>query len=72
MNVVLWVVQILLAGVYLVAGGTKLATPREKLVANPQMAWTNDFSAGAIKAIGTAEVLAAVALILPWALDVAP
>jgi DoxX-like family len=31
-----------------------------------------DFSAGAVKAVGTLEVLAAVGLILPAALDIAP
>jgi hypothetical protein len=36
------------------------------------MAWTEDFSAGAVKAIGAAELLGAIGLILPALLDIAP
>jgi hypothetical protein len=42
----------------------KLAQPKEKLAASPNMAWTEDFSPGMLKMIGTLEVLAAVGLIL--------
>lgn len=69
MSVVLWIVAALLAGLYLVAGGMKLATPREKLLENPNMGWTEDFSAPAVKAIGAVEILGALGLILPWAFD---
>ena len=34
--------------------------------------WVEDFSAGSIKAIGALEILAAVGLILPAVLDIAP
>ena len=34
--------------------------------------WAEDFSAGSLKAIGALEVLAAVGLVLPAALDIAP
>jgi VIT1/CCC1 family predicted Fe2+/Mn2+ transporter len=50
----------------------KLTQERRKLLANPNMKWTEDFSAGTIKLIGTAEVLGAVGLILPAVLDIAP
>lgn len=72
MNVVLWVAAGLLAVVYLFAGGTKLATPREKLLENPNMGWTADFSEAAVKGIGAVEILAAFGLVLPWALNIAP
>jgi DoxX-like family len=36
------------------------------------MGWVEDFSPGAVKSIGTLEVLAAVGLILPAALGIAP
>ena len=36
------------------------------------MGWTEDFSPGAVKAIGALEVLAAIGLIVPAALDIAP
>ena len=72
MNVFLWIVAGLLALVFLAAGGSKLAQPKEKLAASPNMAWTEDFSPGVIKMIGALEVLAAIGLILPAALDVVP
>jgi uncharacterized membrane protein YphA (DoxX/SURF4 family) len=70
MNVVLWIVAGVLALAFLAAGLTKLTQPKEKLRAN--MAWVEDFSPGVIKSIGALEVLAAVGLILPAALDVVP
>jgi uncharacterized membrane protein YphA (DoxX/SURF4 family) len=72
MNVFLWIVAGLLAAMFLAAGLMKLTQERRKLLANPNMKWTEDFSAGTIKLIGTAEVLGAVGLILPAALDIAP
>lgn len=72
MNVVLWIAAGLLAALYLGAGGMKLATPREKLLENPRMGWTADFSEAALKGIGAVEILGALGLILPWALDIAP
>jgi len=71
MNVFLWIVAGLLAAVFLTAGLMKLTQDRRKLVANPSMKWTEDFSAGTIKLIGTAEVLGALGLILPGAFGLA-
>lgn len=71
MDVALWIVSGLLAAVFLGAGLTKIAQPKAKLQANPQLAWTEDFSDPAIKGIGAAEVLGAAGLILPELLDVA-
>ena len=72
MNVFLWIVAGLLAAFFLAAGATKLSQSRRKLLANPNMQWVEDFSAGTVKLIGTAEVLGALGLILPGALDIAP
>jgi uncharacterized membrane protein YphA (DoxX/SURF4 family) len=69
-NVVLWIIAALLAVAFGAAGLMKLTQPKEKLAAN--MAYVEDFSAGAVKAIGALEVLAAVGLILPGALGIAP
>jgi hypothetical protein len=72
-NIGIWVAQGLLAFAFLAAGGMKLASPREKLIASGKsMAWAEDFSAGAIKTIAALEVLGAVGVILPAALGVAP
>jgi hypothetical protein len=71
MNIALWIIAGLLAVTILASGATKLSRPKVKLAA-AGMGWVDDFSAGSIKAIGTLEVLAAVGLILPAALDIAP
>lgn len=71
MNVTLWIIAAVLALAFLAAGGMKLAQPKEKLAASG-MGWTHDFSAGTIKAIGMLEVLAALGLILPAVLGIAP
>jgi uncharacterized membrane protein YphA (DoxX/SURF4 family) len=71
-NVALWAVAALLALVFLAAGAAKLAQPKEKLTASPSMAWAKDFSPGLIKTIGILEVLGAIGLILPAAVDIAP
>jgi uncharacterized membrane protein YphA (DoxX/SURF4 family) len=72
MNIVLWILAALLAVAFLAAGGMKLAQPKEKLAASPNMAWAQDFSPGMLKTIGALEVLAAVGLILPAVLGIVP
>ena len=71
MDIALWIIAGILAAAFLAAGLMKLSQPKEKLAASGQ-AWTNDFSAGTIKLIGTLEILAAIGLILPAALGIAP
>jgi hypothetical protein len=70
MNVVLWVVAGLLAALNLVSGLIKVSQPREKLAAG-QMGWAGDMTDGTVKMIGTAEVLGAIGLVLPWATGIA-
>lgn len=64
MNITLWIIASVLALAFLAAGAMKLAQPQEKLSASG-MGWTEDVTPGAIKAIGLAEVLGALGLILP-------
>ena len=71
MNVTLWIIAGVLAVAFLLAGLMKLAQPKAKL-AESGMAWTEDFSSSQVKLIGLAEVLGAIGLILPAALDIAP
>ncbi|RVW06276.1 DoxX family protein [Rhodococcus spongiicola] len=71
MNVTLWVVAVVLAVVYLGAGLMKVAVPYEKLIENPRTAWARDLSARSVRAIGTAELLGAIGLILPQATGIA-
>jgi hypothetical protein len=72
MNLALWIVAGLLAAVLLVST-SKMFVPREKIAAVGHAGeWVMDFSPGALRAIGTLELLAAAGLILPAALDIAP
>jgi hypothetical protein len=72
MNVALWIVAGLLAVVMLVSSA-KLFVPKEKMAGMAAATrWVEDFSPGALKAIGALELLAAAGLILPAALDIAP
>jgi hypothetical protein len=71
MNVALWIVAGVLAAAFLGAGAMKLAQPRKRL-ADSGMGWVEDFGDGAVKGIGALEVLGAIGLILPAALDIAP
>ncbi|MEU7822800.1 DoxX family protein [Catellatospora sp. NPDC049133] len=73
MNLALWIVTGLLATAYLFGGAGKLIMPKERIGAfGPSSKWVEDFSPGAVKAIGALEVLAAAGLILPAVLDIAP
>lgn len=73
MNVALWIVAGLLAAAYLAGGGYKVITPKERIAAAEAAGrWVEDFGTGGVKAIGVLEVLAAVGLVLPAALGIAP
>jgi hypothetical protein len=65
-NVLLWIVQVLLALLFLFAGGMKLVLPLDALsgpVALPGLL---------LRFIGVAEVAGAVGIILPWLLNIRP
>lgn len=70
MNIALWIIAAVLAAAFLAAGAMKLTTPRAKLQQN--MGWVEGATDGQVKLIGLAEVLGAIGLILPAALDIAP
>lgn len=72
MNTILWIIASVLATAFMVGGASKLLLPKKKLATLPGGGWVEDFSASAVKTIGVLEVLAAVGLILPAALDIAP
>ncbi len=71
MNVALWIVAALLAFAFGAAGTLKISQPKPKLIESGQ-GWAEDFSPTMAKTIGALEVLAAIALILPPLLDIAP
>lgn len=73
MNLALWIVAGALALAYLFGGGGKLILSKQKIRSTGDAArWVDDFSPGAVKGIGAVEVLAAVGLILPAVLGIAP
>ncbi len=70
MHLALWITASLLALVFLLAGTLTLFSGREQLQSRG-MAWVEAFPTGAVRAIGTVEVLGAAGLILPALLDTA-
>jgi uncharacterized membrane protein YphA (DoxX/SURF4 family) len=70
MGIALWVVQVLLAAVFLVSGATKLSRPKEKLLKN--LAWVEDFSQRTLRIIGALEVLGAIGIVLPALTGILP
>ncbi|WP_112274567.1 DoxX family protein [Lentzea terrae] len=70
MNIALWIVQGLLAALFLMAGITKSTQPREKLL--KQMPWVDDFSMPVVRLIGVSELAAGLGLVLPAATGIAP
>ena len=66
MNYALWIVQALLALLFLFAGGMKLVLPIEEMT--KQMPMPGLF----LRFIGVCEVLGALGLILPWLLGIRP
>ncbi len=63
MNVVLWILQALLAAFFLAAGVFHLLMPMARLKASAP--WTEDVSEPLVRLIGLLEMLAALGLVLP-------
>jgi len=66
MNLALWIVQAVLAALFLFAGGMKLVMPIEEMTKEIAM------PGGFLRFIGVAEVLGAIGLVLPWLLRIRP
>ncbi|MEU3269258.1 DoxX family protein [Saccharomonospora sp. NPDC006951] len=73
MDIALWIAAGVLAAVCLTGAG-KMFVPKDKLagMGGEATKWVEDFSPASLKAIGAIELLAAIGLILPAALDIAP
>jgi uncharacterized membrane protein YphA (DoxX/SURF4 family) len=69
MNTVLWILQIVLAAMFAMAGVMKATQPREKLL--PNLPWIEEFATPTLRLIGIVELLAAIGLILPAATGIA-
>jgi hypothetical protein len=72
MNIILWIAAGILALVALAGGITKTFIPKEKLEHHDGAAWTRGVSPAFVKTLGVLELLAAIGLILPAVVDVAP
>ncbi len=71
MNILLWVIQGLLAAMFLMAGLMKLAKSKKEL--KPKMgSWVDALSPSTFKLIGLLEFLGAIGIVLPIALDIVP
>jgi len=70
MPTALWIVQGILAAAFLAAGLQKLLRRREALAQS--MGWVEDVRQTHVRAIGVAEVLAALGLVLPGLTGIAP
>lgn len=69
-HIVLWIFQILLAAMYLMAGGTKLFQSIEQLT--PMLPWVANTPVGMVRFIGLSEVLGGFGLLLPSLLRIQP
>lgn len=72
MNLTLWIAAGLLTAVALAGGISKTFIPKARLAAQHGGEWTQDVTTGFVKTLGVLELLAAVGLILPAVLDIAP
>jgi uncharacterized membrane protein YphA (DoxX/SURF4 family) len=68
MNIALWIVQVLLAALFLFAGGIKLVTPMEEMMKQMPLQLPGWF----VLFTGVVEVLGAIGLILPRLLGIRP
>ena len=68
MNVALWIVQALLAVLFLFAGGMKLIMPIEELVKQMPLSLPGWF----VRFTGVVELLGGLGLIFPWLLGIRP
>jgi len=68
MNIALWIVQGLLAAIFLFAGGMKLVMPIEEMTKQMPIPLPELF----LRFTGVVDVLGAIGVILPWLLRIRP
>jgi uncharacterized membrane protein YphA (DoxX/SURF4 family) len=62
MNIALWIIQVLLAALFIFAGATKLIMPIEEMTAQMPISLPGWF----LRFIGIAELLGGIGLVFPW------
>ena len=70
MNITLWIIQILLAAIFLTAGSIKLVLPVDRL--DKVFDWIDDFTQEKVKLIGAFEILGGLGLFLPGVYSTGP
>ncbi|SEW39341.1 DoxX-like family protein [Chitinophaga sp. YR573] len=70
LNVALWIVQVILAAAFGIAGLMKSTSPIPDLAA--QLVWPGDIPVALVRIIGVSELLAAIGLLLPSILRIRP
>jgi uncharacterized membrane protein YphA (DoxX/SURF4 family) len=63
MNTIIWIIQGVLAIMFLMAGYMKSTQPKEKLVMS--LPWASDFNIQTIRFIGISELLGAIGIVVP-------
>jgi uncharacterized membrane protein len=70
MNTAVWIIQGVLALMFLMAGLIKSTQPKEKLVKS--LPWVNDFSLQTVRFIGISELLGAIGIFVPQITGIYP
>ena len=70
LNIALWTAQVILAGMFVMAGITKTTKPIDELAT--MLPWVNDMPAELVRFIGVSEFLGALGLVLPSLLRIKP
>ena len=70
LNITLWIAQIVIAGMFIMAGFMKSTSPIEQL--STSLPWTKDVPVWLVRFIGISEFFGALGLILPSLLKIKP
>jgi hypothetical protein len=70
MNTALWIIQIILALLFSMAGTLKTTQPIDTLIKT--VTWADRFPLSVVRFIGLMELLGAAGIILPWSLRIIP
>ncbi len=70
LNISLWVAQVILALMFIMAGAMKSTQPIEEL--GKSLPWVNEVSAGLVRFIGISELLGGIGILLPSILRIKP
>lgn len=69
-NIILWIAQVVLGGMFIMAGIMKSTTPLTELT--PQLPWAADMPELLVRFIGVSELLGGLGLLLPSLLKIKP